>query len=171
MFIFLQKFQNNQIFINTFYIKEPFRPRSLKCLVLIMTIELYFEINAMFYNEDYLTELFYSNEEEKFYSFIKRRFNHFIYTAAVNGIISYFVGYVFIEEERITKIFRRNKEEDMKLEYELSLIVQEIKKKFKTKIIFSLILTVICFIYISCFNNVYPNINGQLIKSSLFILI
>ena len=70
--------------------------------------------NAMFYNEDYSTEFFYSNEEEKFYSFIKRRFNHFIYTAAVNGIISYFVGYVFIEEERITKIFRRNKEEDMK---------------------------------------------------------
>ena len=168
---FREKFKMNQIFINTLFIKEPLHPRSLKCLVLIMTIELYFVINALFYNEDYLTNLFYSTEEEKFYSFIVRRINHFIYTSTVSGIISYFVGYVFIEEEKIKKIFRRNKEGDMKLQYELAIIVQEIRKKFNTIIIFSLILTVICFIYISCFNNVYPNIKGEWINSSLFILI
>ena len=168
---FCHKFQINQIFINTFYIKEPLRPRSLKCIILIMTIELYFVINAMFYNEDYLTDLFYSTEEEKFYSFIKRRFNHFIYTSAVSGIISYFVGYVFIDEEKIKKIFRRNKEGELKLKYELVVIVQNIGRKFIIIIVLSLVLTVICFVYISCFNNVYPNIKGEWIKSSIFILI
>ena len=58
--------------------------------------------------------------------------NEYIYTSAVSGIISYFVGYVFIEEDKIKKIFRRNKEGDMKLKYELAIIVQEIGKKFNT---------------------------------------
>ena len=144
---FCHKFQINQIFINTFYIKEPFRPRSLKCIILIMTIELYFVINAMFYNEDYLTDLFYSTEEEKFYSFIKRRFNHFIYTSAVSGIISYFVGYVFIDEEKIKKIFRRNKEGELKLKYELVVIVQNIGRKFIIIIVFNCNLLCLYFMF------------------------
>ena len=135
-----------------------------------MTIELYFVINALFYNEDYLTELFYSTEEEKFYSFIPRRFNEFIYISAVSGVISYFVGYVFVEEEKIKKIFRRNKRGDIKMKYEISIIVKEIGNKFTTLIAFSLILTIVSFFYISCFNIVYPYIKIEWIKSSLFIL-
>ena len=167
---FCQKFQNNQIFINTFFINEPFRPKILKILVLIMTIELYFIINALFYNEDYLTELFYSTKKEKFYSFIPRRFNEFIYISAVSGVISYFVGYVFVEEEKIKKIFRRNKRGDIKMKYEISIIVKEIGNKIATLIAFSLILTIVSFFYISCFNIVYPYIKIEWIKSSLFIL-
>ena len=65
---FCEKFQNNQIFMNAFCIKEVLRPRALKLLILIMTIELYFVINALFYNEEYLSELFNSKEEESFFS-------------------------------------------------------------------------------------------------------
>ena len=168
---FCQKFKINQIFINTFFINDPLRPKCLKILVLIMTIELYFVINAIFYNEDYLYDLFNSNKKEYFYSFIPRRFNEFIYTSAVSGIISYFVGYVFVEEEKIKKIFRRNKDEEIKMKYEISVVVKDIETKFKTLIIFSFILSVLCFVYISCFNNVYPYIRVEWIKSSLFILI
>ena len=167
---FCEKLKNNQIFINTFYINETFRPKSLKILVLIMTIELYFVINALFYNENYFTELFYSTEEEKFYSFITRRFNEMIYTSTVSVIISYFIGYVFIDEDKIKKILRRNKEGDIKLKYEISMIIKDMKYKFNTIISFSLGLTVVCFVYISCLNNVYPNIKTEWIKSSLFIL-
>ena len=81
---FCEKFKTGQLFINSFYIKDPLRPRSLKILVLITNIELYFLINAIFYNEDYLTDLFYSTEEEKFYSFIPRRLNEFIYIFTVS---------------------------------------------------------------------------------------
>ena len=136
-----------------------------------MTIELYFVINALFYNEDYLSDLFHSTKKEKFFSFIPRRYNEIIYTSAVSEIISYFVGYVFVEEEKIKKIFRKNKEGDIKMKYEISLIVKDIQNKFTTIILISLVLTVVCFIYISCFNNVYPYIKKEWIKSSLFILI
>ena len=168
---FCKKFQNNQIFINAFCVHEIFRPRALKLLLLAMTIELYFVINALFYNEEYLSELFNSKEKDSFFSFIPRRLNQYIYTSAVSGIISYLMGYFFIDEVKLRRIFIRNKSDEMKLKYELSVLISNIDKRFFGLIIFSLSLSIICFIYISCFNIVYPYIREEWIKSSLFILI
>ena len=57
------------------------------------------------------------------------------------------------------------------MKYELSMLIKDMQNKFTTIIIISLVLTVICFVYISCFNNVYRYIKKEWIKSSLFILI
>ena len=168
---FCEKFMDNQIFINTFYKKEPLRPMALKCLVLIITIELYFIISALFYNEKYLTELFYLNEEEKFFSFIPRRLNEFIYTSIVSSIISYLIDFFFIEEHKLKRIFLRNKNSQLKMKYEISITLKDVKRRFYFLLCFSLFLTIICYLYISCFNNVYPYIKIEWIKSSLFILI
>ena len=136
-----------------------------------MTIELYFVINALFYNEEYLSELFNSNEEEYFFSFVPRRLNQFIYTSAVSGIISYLVGYFFVEEIKLKKIYIRNKTDEAKLKNDLSVIVDTIRGRFTGLIIVSITLSIICFVYISCFNIVYPYIRIEWIKSSIFILI
>ena len=164
-------FKENQIFISTFFKKEILRPLPLKCLVLLITIELYFTITALFYNEDYLTDLFYSTEEEKFFSFVSRRFNQFMYSMAVSGIITYLVGFFFVEENKIKKIFIRNRQSDLKMKYEISIVMKDIERKFSSLIIFSIVLTIICFIYISCFNIVYPCIKYEWIKASIFVLI
>ena len=168
---FCERFQNNQIFINAFCIKEILRPRSLKLLILIMTIELYFVINALFYNEEYLSNLFNSKEEETFFSFIPRRVNEYIYTSAVSGIISYLIGYFFIEEVKLKRIFSRNKLDEAKLKYELSVLANNIQQRFLGLVILSISLSIICFVYISCFNIVYPYIREEWLKSSSFILI
>ena len=168
---FSEKFKNNQIFINTFFINEILRPKSLKYIILIMTIELYFVINALFYNEEYLSELFNSKEEELFFSFVPRRFNQFIYISAVSGIISYLAGYFFVDEIKLKKIFIRNKTEELKMKYELALLTKNAEQRFIGLILLSIFLSIICFFYISCFNIVYPYIRTEWIKSSLFILI
>ena len=169
---FCEKFQNDQLFIKAFFIHEILKPRALKCLILVITIELYFAITALFYNEDYLSQLFNSEEEDEgFFDFVPRRLNQFIYTSAVSGFITYLMGYFFVEEIKIKKIFLRNKEEMLKIKYELSVLADNIGKKFTTLIIFCLILSIVCFVYICCFNIVYPYIRGEWIKSSVFILI
>ena len=168
---FLEKFKKNQIFINSFCVHEIMRPRALKLLLIIMTIELYFIINALFYNEEYLSEVFNSTEEEKFFSFVPRRFNQFVYTSAVSGIISYLIGYFFVEEEKLKRIFIRNKDESIKLKYDISVLVSDIQKRFIGLICLSIFLSIICFVYISCFNIIYPYIREEWIKSSIFILI
>jgi hypothetical protein len=168
---FCQKYKNDQIFINAFFIHEILRPRALKFLILIKTIEFYFVINALFYNEEYLSILFNSNEEDNFFSFIPRRLNQYIYTSAVSGIISYLMGYFFVDDTKLKRIFLRNKNDEMKMKYELSLLVKNIEKNFHILIFFSIFLSIICFVYISCFNIVYPNIREEWIKSSIFILV
>ena len=168
---FFEIFKNNQIFINSFCIIETLKPRPLKLLILIMTIELYFVITALFYNEEYLSELFNSSEKDSFFSFVPRRVNQFIYTSAVSGIISYLIGYFFIEEGKIKRIFRRNKEDSLKIKYEISQLMKNIEKKFMILLFFSIILSIVCFVYIACFNIVYPYIRFEWIKSSIFILI
>ena len=168
---FWEQFKTNQIFINTFCIVEILRPKSLKFLILIITIELYFVINALFYTEEYLIELFYSTDKEEFFSFIPRRFNAFIYTSAVSGIISYLIGCFFVDEEKIKRTFRRDRNDSVKLKYDLSLITKDIKSKFTFLVCSSLILSILSFIYISCFNIVYPYIRKEWIKSSIFIVL
>ena len=168
---FSENFKNNQIFINAFCIHEILRPRALKILILIMTIELYFVINALFYNEDYLSILFNLNKKDEFFDFVPRRFNQFVYTSAVSGIISYLIGYFFVEEEKLKRIFIRNKDESVKLKYDISVLVSDIQKRFIGLICLSIFLSIICFVYISCFNIVYPYIREEWIKSSIFILI
>ena len=168
---FSETFKKNQIFINAFFIHEIMRPRALKLLILIITIELYFVINALFYNEEYLSDLFHSTEEEKFFSFVPRRFNEFAYISAVSGIITYLIGYFFIEEEKLKRIFLRNKGDEIKMRYEISIMIKSIGQRFLGLIFFSIFLSIICFVYISCFNIAYPYIKKEWIKSSIFILI
>ena len=168
---FCEKCQDNQLFIKTFYIKESLRPRVLKILVLIDKIKLYFVVNALFYTEEYLSEISNIDEKDSFFAFVPRRINHFFYIYGVVGIISYIIDFFFIEEKKIKKIFIRNKEGEMKIKYDISLITKDIEKRFKILIICSIITTILCFIYISCFNIVYPYTKIEWIKSSIFIIL
>ena len=168
---FLEKLIENHILINSFIIIEPIRPRSLKILIILLKIELYLVINALFYNEDYLSDLFYKNEEDSFLDFVPRRIDHFIYTSTLSNIITYLIDYFFVEEKKIKKIFIRNKEDINKIKSEISTIVRDIKNRFIGMIVLSICLSIISFIYISCFNIVYPYIKIEWIKSSVFIII
>ena len=155
---FLEKLKENIILMNSLIIIEPLRPRPLKILVIIMVIELYLAINALFYNEDYLSELFYMNEKDSFFDFVPRRLDHFIYTSAISNIITYLIDYFFVEEKKIKKIIIRNKEDINKIKSEITTIVRDIKNRFIGIIALSIFLSIISFIYISCFNTVYSNI-------------
>ena len=88
---FSEKFKENQIFINAFFMTEPLRPKPIKILVLILTIELYFVVNALFYTEEYLSSLLEIEGEDSFFDFVPRRFNHFVYIVAVIGVITYII--------------------------------------------------------------------------------
>ena len=63
---FKDKLKTNQILVNTFYVDETLRPRAIKLLLLILNFVLYFFINGLFFNEEYISDVFHSNEEESF---------------------------------------------------------------------------------------------------------
>ena len=168
---FCEKFQENQIIIYIFYIKQPLRPRPLKILVFILTIEINLVVNALFYTEEYISEVFRINSGDSFFAFVPRRLNHFAYIYVVIGFISYILSYFFIEEKKIKKIFLRNKSGEIKIKYDILMAVNDINKRFQILYAISFLVTIIGFIYISCFNVVYPNSKIEWIKSSIFIFI
>ena len=166
---FAEKSFKNQMFIKTFYIKHIFQPLPLKIMLLVLTIELYFVITAFFYTEGYLSDRFYSDEKEGFLSFISKRFYEIVFTMSICGIIGYFCSYIFDNDDYLRRIFTNKIK--INLDSALSEFSKSLKIKFIILIVISIIITIFSFLYISCFNVVYPYIKSEWLKSSILIFI
>ena len=102
---FIQKLQEKQTIMNTFFYKENLRPLSIKIILLLLDIDLYFVINGFFFNEEYISQLFNSDEEETFFSFFSRSISRFFYSTMVSCIIGFIIDCIFVEEKKIIRIF------------------------------------------------------------------
>jgi len=117
-----------------------------------------------------ITELYFSNKKEKFFSFIPRSLNRIIYTSVVSTVLDFIISLLFPSENKIKKILLKKKFiKEMK-----NKIIITIKKIINNYWIFigiSYFFTIITWFYVSCFNNVYPYLKIEWIKSSIFIII
>ena len=168
---FLDKLKIKQIILNTFFLVEPLKPRAIKIILFIVDIDLYLFINALFINEEYISLVFNITEEETFFSFFPRSINRFLYTTLVGVILNYIIDCFFIEEKKIKGIFRREKDNEIILKYEISEVINNTKKRYLYFNILSFIILFITLYYIFCFNNVYPHMKIEWIKSSIIIII
>ena len=168
---FCDKLKERQIIMDTFFTKDILRPISIKVILLLLKIDLYFVVNGLFYNEEYISKLFYSNEEEKFFSFFPRSISRFIYTTLVGVIVGIIIGFLFVEEKRVKRIFIRDKEDSLELRYEISVICKTLKERYSVFISICIFISIISWYYICCFNSVYPNVKMEWIKSSIVIMI
>ena len=149
----------NQVIINTFFVSENIKPRSIKIALFILTIDLYFLINGLFYSDSYISEKFNSTEKETLFSFIPKSINRFIYSSCVAKIIEFIIKFLIVEEIAIGKILLIKRENKRSLRYEMSKLLKSIFKKTNTLFIINYIVIIFSWYYISCFNIVYPNIN------------
>ena len=168
---FSNKLKTKQIILNTFFLVEPLKPRTIKIILFVVDIDLYLLINALFINEGYISLVFNSEEEETFFSFFPRSIDRFLYTTLVGVILNYIIDCFFIEEKKIKGVFRREKDSEIVLKYEISEIIKNTKKRYLYFNIFSFIVLFITLYYIFCFNNVYPHMKIEWIKSSIIIMI
>ena len=164
------RLKDKQLIISLFNF-EFLRPVTMKILLLLLNIDLYFVVNGLFYNEEYISNLFHSTEEETFFSFLERSLERLLYATIVGAIVEGIIGFIFIEEKKVKKLFIREKENIAKLKYEIFKLIKSIKKRFYIFIILSFILIIISWYYINCFNNVYPGVKIEWIKSSIAIVI
>ena len=169
--IFLDKLIVSQMIVNLFYHNNWIIPKSIKFIFFIVRIDLYIVVNALFYNEEYITDLYYSEEEEKFFSFVPRSLNRIIYTSIVSSVLDFIISLLFPTEHKIKKIIIRKRKNIKEMKRKLLISMRNIINNYWIFIIISYILTVISWYYISCFNNAYPYLKMEWIKSSIFILI
>ena len=168
---FMDKLKTNQIMLNTFYSNEPLRPRSIKILLLLLNIDLYFVINGLFFNEEYISEVYHSDEQESFSAFLFRFSENCFYTTFVGVFVNYIIDCFFVEEKKIKGILKREKNNIFFLNYEITQLIKNIISRYKYFIVVSFVITSFTWYYVSCFNNIYPYTKGEWIKTSVLIII
>ena len=133
---------------------------------------LYFVINGLFFSEEVISELYNVDEdEENFFSFFPRSIERIIYCAIVGIVIGIITDFFFIDEKKIKGIFRRDKDNLNELKKNMSLLKNDLKRRYIAFIVFVSIILIISTFYLLCFNYVYPYSQIEWIKSSIAIVI
>ena len=89
----------------------------------------------------------------------------------VSVIIKIIIDCIFVEEQKIKRIFLREKNNTLSLRYEISQIIYLIKRRYIIFICICFFISIISWYYVCCFNYVYKGVQIEWIKSSLTILI
>ena len=168
---FWERLKEGHLIFDILLGKETIKPRIIKISLLLVDIDLYFLINGLFINEDYLSTVYHSTEKETFFSFIGRGRYNFFYATMVGFIINILISFFFLEEKKIKNLFKREKDNKLNIKYGIIVIFQKIQNSYKWFFISNYIICIFSWYYLSCFNNVYPYIRKEWIKSSFFIFI
>jgi hypothetical protein len=167
---FLERVKKQNILINSFFIVDNIQPRSIKILLFLTEIDLYLLINAMLFNEEYISEIFHIEKKESFFSFVPRSINRYIYTTFSHTIINFLIKCFFIKEKKYIKLLKRS-ENPTQMNSEIYLFYQKLIKGYNYFIITAIFITFFSWYYISCFNNVYQYTKNEWIISSIFFIV
>ena len=162
----------DQIITSTFIAEDPMKPRTIKIMVFVLDVILYFVVNGLFFSEAVISELYNLNEEEEnFFSYLPRSINRLIYTTLVSVVVSIITDFFFVEEKKLKGIFRREKNNSKILNEKVVEFIKDLKIRYIAFIIVVSIILIISFFYLLCFNYVYPYSQTEWIKSSITIMI
>ena len=162
----------DQIILSTFISEEKLKPISIKIIIFILNVILYFVVNGLFFSEEVISELYnVDKEKENFFSFIPRSIERLLYTTLVSIIIGIITNFFFVNENKIKGIFKREKNDVPSLKRNMSKFMKDLKKRYIIFIIIVTIILIISFLYLLCFNYVYPYSQIEWIKSSIAIMI
>ena len=96
--------------INLFHGNNWIIPKSIRFIFLIVMVDLYFVVNALFYNEAYIRDLYYLDKDEAFFGFVPRSLNRIIYTSISSSVLDFIISLLFPTENKIKKILIRKKD-------------------------------------------------------------
>ena len=81
------------------------------------------------------------------------------------------VDFVSFDEKKIKRLFLREKKEVVIIKGEIAIMTNDIKRNYLILIIICFVIDLISLYYVNCFNNVYPNLTGEWIKSSICVML
>ena len=168
---FIEKLKADLLIINTIFNNDPLRPKPIKILLFILDIDLYLFVNALFINEEFVSDVFHSTKKEKFFTFVTRSFDRIFYTTLVGVIVNIIIECFFLEENKLKVILKRGKGNVELIKYKIFKELKSLLNRLFYFVVISFIITSFTLYYIACFNNIYPHMNMEWIKSSIFILI
>ena len=123
--------KEKQSFAYTFIATDRINTRMIKLILFSLNITLYFVVNGLFFSESFISELYYTKEEdESFFSFVPRCIDKVIYTTIVSIFIGYMTDFFFVSEKKIKGIYKRDKENRLILKRNIAMLIREIKRRY-----------------------------------------
>ena len=169
--IYVTRIKKNQMIINTFHIKNEIIPLSIRIILILLTLDLYLVINGFFINEDDVSQRFHDTEKQTFWKFLGDTSKRILYTELVGEIISMIISCIFIEEKRIKRLFIREKDNLLRMKFEVTLMIAKIKRRYRIFTCICFFISIISWYFISCFNDVYPGMKIEWLQSSTVVII
>ena len=166
---FCDNIKTDLLLLNMFCNYEQLNPWPIKFLLFILNVDLYFFVNGLFFTEDYLSEMLY-DKNVNFFDFASRFIDRLYYITLIGIIISYIMNCFFFEERIIKKTFKREKNNELILKYEMSQFIKNIKSRYNSFIIICFFAAIIIWYYAFCFNNIYPSMKKEWIITSVIII-
>ena len=117
--IFCFTLRQKQSIINTFCVKDSFKPFSIKLLMIIFTFYCYFVINGLLYNDEYVSNKLESEEDKTLFDYFSDSIQRIIYTSIFGGLISFVIGTVFNIERKIQNVINEKKDKKILLKGEI----------------------------------------------------
>ena len=153
--------KTKQLLVFTFYFNKDYNSYIIKIELFLFSIALYLTINALFFNDTSIQQIY---DDEGIFNFIYN-IPQIAYSTVISAVINLIVKKLSLTESKILELKKEKDEE------RLNIKALEIIKKLKLKFILFYIITSIFlmffWIYLSCFCAVYVNTQYHLIKDSL----
>ena len=90
----------DQLITDAFVEEDPLKPRSIKIMIFILHLILYFVVNGLFFSESVVSELYNADDsEENFFSYLPRSIDKIIYTTLVGIDVNIIIGFFFVDEK------------------------------------------------------------------------
>ena len=162
----------DQLITAAFVEEDPLKPRSIKIMIFILHLILYFVVNGLFFSESVVSELYnVDDSEENFFSYLPKSIDKIIYTTLVGIAVNIITGFFFVDEKKLKGILRREKDNIKILKLEVNEFKRNLKVRYIAFISVVSFILLLSFFYLLCFNYVYPYTQIEWIKSSITIFI
>ena len=148
----------NHIIVFTFFNKNDCNSGIIKCILFLFSFDLYFAINALFFNEETLDQIY--NDQGNF-NFVYQ-LPQIIYSTVISSFIIKIIKYLSLTENNILKL-----KEKKNINEQASKLFKCLFIKFLLFFILIFIFLILIWYYLSCFCAVYRNTQNHLLKDTL----
>ena len=146
----------------SFYKMNDYNIKIIKIDLFFIDIVLNYAINALFFNDDTMHQIYEDQGEFN----IGYQITQIIYSSLISNLFSAFIKYPALTEENV--LYIKHSKKYNKLKKKVKKIYKILNIKFILFCIISSLMLLIFFYYVACFCVVYKNTQTHLIKDSIF---
>ena len=159
--LYISLIKKDHLIIFTFFNRNDYNLTNIKIILFIVSFALFFAINAFFFTDETMNNIY---EDNGVFNFIFQ-IPQIIYSSLISSLINIILQKLSISEEQILDM---KKEKDKK---KAKKMANNIRKNLKLKLIIFLVLCSVLILvfwyFISCFCSVYTNTQLILIQDTL----